>query len=571
MPYEINKTNSSILTTVQDNSTSSVAGLTLIGRSRSNYGESFNENLIKLAENFANGTAPADGLVGQLWWDTGEDRLNVKTGAGWIPIGTAIVDNTAPAGPSNGTFWFDSSSGSKQLKVYDGTQWQIIGPAAVGSTGATGLFTNTVASPGGNKTILELTVAGVVVAIIAAEEFTPTTPIPNFPLTIVPGMNFRRASAVSELLTKTMSIEEAGIIPVTDNATNLGASSFKWANVYATTFTGALTGNATSATSATSATNATNATNIAITANTDNSDQPLVFVSTTTGNLGARVESNLTYNPDATEQLLKVPNIESATVTATGAVEGETLVSTVATGTAPLTVASTTTVANLSAATADKWNTARSVTFATGDVTGTFSIDGSANVTNVALTIAANSVVLGTDTVGNYVEAVSGTNGIAITGTAGEGWSPSVGLSTTTGGQIFSLGVNTAASGTAGEIRATNDITAYYTSDITLKENITPILDPLQKLASINGVFFDWTDDFIQKRGGEDGFFVRKKDIGLIAQEVEKVFPEVVGHRENGTMAVKYDRLVSVLIEAVKELNQEVSSLKEKLSKVLDK
>jgi len=220
MPYEINKTNSSILTTVQDNSTSSVAGLTLIGRSRSNYGESLNENLIKLAENFANGSAPADGLVGQLWWDTGEDRLNVRTDAGWIPIGTAIIDSSQPANPANGTFWFDSSSGSKQLKVYDGTQWQIIGPTAVGSSGATGLFSVTVASPGGNKTVLELTVAGIVVALISAEEFTPTTPIPNFPLTLIAGLNFRRAGPVSELLTKSMSIEEAGIIPVTDNLTN---------------------------------------------------------------------------------------------------------------------------------------------------------------------------------------------------------------------------------------------------------------------------------------------------------------------------------------------------------------
>ena len=74
------------------------------------------------------------------------------------------------------------------------------------------------------------------------------------------------------------------------------------------------------------------------------------------------------------------------------------------------------------ATTAAQWQTSRTVTFATGDVTGSFSINGSADVSNVALTIAANSVALGTDTTGNYAQsvAVSG-SGITLGGTAGEG------------------------------------------------------------------------------------------------------------------------------------------------------
>jgi hypothetical protein len=71
---------------------------------------------------------------------------------------------------------------------------------------------------------------------------------------------------------------------------------------------------------------------------------------------------------------------------------------------------------------ASSWTNARTVTFATGDVTGSFSIDGTANVSNVALTIAANSVALGTDTTGNYVADVQASgSGISIIGTAGEG------------------------------------------------------------------------------------------------------------------------------------------------------
>jgi hypothetical protein len=76
--------------------------------------------------------------------------------------------------------------------------------------------------------------------------------------------------------------------------------------------------------------------------------------------------------------------------------------------------------------TTTKWLTARTITLA-GDLTGSVSIDGSANVTLTA-TVAANSVALGTDTTGNYVAGLTAGQGIAVTGTAGEGWSPTVGL-----------------------------------------------------------------------------------------------------------------------------------------------
>ena len=561
MAYEINKTNGASLVTIEDNNIETIAGITLVGRSRSNYGEYLNENLIRLTENFANSAGPTDPIVGQLWWDTSNDLLNIRTDSGWAPIGNAIVTPTEPGAPSAGTFWFDSSSGVQQLKMYDGTNWQVIGPELVGIGGASGLFSENVE---GNN-VLAIRVNSILVAIISATEFAQTT-VADFPPTIVPGINFRTNGPVAEILTKTISIEETAILPVTDNTTNLGSAGLKWADVYATTFNGALSGNATTASSTPTATNATNSANIAITANSDDLAQPLVFVSTTTGNLGARVNSDITYNPAATEQILAVPNISATTLTATGAIAGETIESTVADGTAPFTVTSTTVVANLQAATAAKWHTGRTVTFASGDVTGNFTIDGSANVGDVVLTIAANSVALGNDTSGNYVNNVTGTNGIAISGTAGEGWAPGVGLNTTVGGQIFSLSVgNAAVSTTQGEIRATNDITAFYSSDIALKENILPIDNALEKLQQISGVYFDWKDEYIRDRGGEDGYFVRKRDVGVIAQDVQKILPEVVGQRNDGILAVKYDRLVSLLIESVKELSNEVSQLKQKL------
>ncbi len=132
--------------------------------------------------------------------------------------------------------------------------------------------------------------------------------------------------------------------------------------------------------------------------------------------------------------------------------------------------------------------------------------------------------------------------------------------------QVASFGVGTAASGTTGEIRATEDITAFYSSDVALKENITNIPDPLEAIKKLNGVLFDWKKEYMDKRGGEDGYFVRKKDVGVIAQEVEKVLPEAVAQRPNGIKAVKYDRLTCLLIEAVKKLSAQVESLTKKES-----
>jgi hypothetical protein len=133
---------------------------------------------------------------------------------------------------------------------------------------------------------------------------------------------------------------------------------------------------------------------------------------------------------------------------------------------------------------------------------------------------------------------------------------------TTTSVQIGSLGVGTAASGTTGEIRATNNITAFFTSDFRFKENIQNIPNALDIVDNIKGKTFDWTDSYISNHGGEDGYFIRKSDFGVIAQDVLKVFPLAVREKEDGSLAVDYSKLVALAFAAISELRKEIDEIK---------
>jgi len=206
-----------------------------------------------------------------------------------------------------------------------------------------------------------------------------------------------------------------------------------------------------------------------------------------------------------------------------------------------------------------------------GSQTGTLPQVSGANLTNLNASNVASGTIANArlDAQLQDVAGLAVTNGGFIVGDGSNfvletGATARASLSLDTGNdvQFDSLGVATAASGTSGEIRATNDITAFYSSDVSLKENIHNISSPMDKVQNLNGVLFDWKQSFIDSKGGEDGYFMRKTDVGVIAQDVEKVLPEVVGTRPDGVKAVKYDRLCALLIECVKDLQLQVNDLK---------
>lgn len=143
---------------------------------------------------------------------------------------------------------------------------------------------------------------------------------------------------------------------------------------------------------------------------------------------------------------------------------------------------------------------------------------------------------------------------------------PAGGFTTGSNAQVNSLGVNTAASGTAGEIRATNNITSYY-SDERLKDFHGTIDNALNKVMALNGYYF--TENAKAK---ELGYKNNARQVGVSAQEVRNVLPEVVtdapinGNFKNADyITVYYDKLVPLLIEAIKEQQKQIEEIKNKL------
>ena len=253
------------------------------------------------------------------------------------------------------------------------------------------------------------------------------------------------------------------------------------------------------------------------------------------------------------------------------------------------------------AATATAWAASRTVTFDTGDVTGSFSIDGSADVDDVVLTVADNShnhTVSNITDLGTTLSAKADLTGALFSGdvqiaeaeriyfgnqNSNTDGFVSVGYGTyNTGSRIFSIGLNDGSTndvnsmiidldgksmyisnggdsklsinGSSGSLVTEGDITAFGSvSDRNRKENIVKIDNALDKVSQISGYTFNYIGDDTPMTG-------------VIAQELEEVLPEVVYETESpdGTQskAVRHGNIVGLLIESIKELKAEIDELK---------
>jgi hypothetical protein len=123
----------------------------------------------------------------------------------------------------------------------------------------------------------------------------------------------------------------------------------------------------------------------------------------------------------------------------------------------------------------------------------------------------------------------------------------------TTGALIVTGGV-----GVSGALNVGGDVVAYASSDKRLKDNIKNIENPIQKVQKLNGVTWDWNSN-------ADELQQSLPNVGVIAQEVEEVLPQLVHNRDNGFKGVDYAKLTGLLIEAIKEQQKQINELKSKL------
>jgi hypothetical protein len=403
MAYTVNKTDGTILATVADGTIDTTTDLTLIGKNYAGYGEFFNENLVKLLENFSNTSAPASPVAGQMWWDKTNNLLKVYTGTTFKTVSSSTASASTPTGSVTGDLWWDTTNG--QLKVYNGSTFTTIGPSFTSGTGTSGAIVETVTDTGAtDHVVVKLYTNNVLVATVSKDTtFTPQSAISGF-ATVKPGIQLSTAitgnkfqgtatdsdalggvaaasylrsdasdstSGVLSVLNDTglvvgvdsdltvgvsgsdvsisnatsdgdilIKVNDGGVVSTamtidgatnrvlvagapSDNlgvatkayvdsavsgsggllltggtmtgdilvsgAVNFGSSGNRITTVYATTFNGALTGNADTASVATAVTASAN--------NTANETVYVTFVDGTTGTQGIETDTNLSYNP----------------------------------------------------------------------------------------------------------------------------------------------------------------------------------------------------------------------------------------------------------------------------------
>ena len=179
MPYQINKFNGDQLVVLQDGTLDSTTSIGLVGKNFAGYGEIQNENALWMLENFAGVGAPPKAIKGQLWYDSNVDRIKVYDSTNWLLVGGTEVTATAPTSPSTGDTWLES--GTKKFHVYDGNQFVFVGAEDVpGYNGPTrAISAELTDDQGTTHPAIRITVNGTTIAIVTDSPYAVNN-IPGF-------------------------------------------------------------------------------------------------------------------------------------------------------------------------------------------------------------------------------------------------------------------------------------------------------------------------------------------------------------------------------------------------------
>lgn len=186
MSYRLNKTDGELILDLADGQIdNTTTDITLVGRNYKGFGEFINENFIKIVENFANLNAPDAPLVGQLWYDTNQEKLKVYNGTEFKPAGAPIL---TPERPSmvGGDLWIDNRN--RKLYFYDGNvdnELTLVGPIYDNAQGKSGFEVQSViADNGTEQVILKLNIGNNLAAVVTDTQFnlTASNRIQDYPV-----------------------------------------------------------------------------------------------------------------------------------------------------------------------------------------------------------------------------------------------------------------------------------------------------------------------------------------------------------------------------------------------------
>lgn len=550
MAYIITKTNGQTLLTLQDGTLDTTkTSITLVGKNYPGYGTVLNQNLVRMLENFANSTSPSNPLVGQLWYSTATGRLNVYSGAGYKPHSPTIISATRPITNATGDFWFKSDTA--QLYVYNGNDFDLIGPTVTNSniqaaditasgnvTATNGIFTGNVDVTGTLTAgaIRMTATSGRVVYTTASGQLateggfeydngTDTLTVANINVTGVTTFNttqFPVGAAATPSITTPLDTNTGIYFPALDTVgitvngslkTQVGTNGLR---VYGSTagFVG-LNVQAYAGSTTYTFPMSDGLSGYALTTNGSGS----MSWSANPGFLGSRGPQGFTGSGGFTGSASTVagPSGPQGTVGFTGSSGG-------GGGGGGYT-------GSVGSQGPQGFTGSRSTVAGPQGFTGSIGGTGFTGSQGTPVTFASNSTntnryVLFTDNTVSPLTNIYYNSSFVV--------NPSTGTVTAT------------------------DFAA--TSDIRFKDISGPVTNALAKVNKLRGVHYKWNET-----AKLNGMIDTSEQVGVIAQEVEQVLPQAV-ETYQGALAVKYDKLVPLLIEAVKDLTAQVAALQNQIN-----
>ena len=610
MSYTITHSNGTNPIVIADGTVDTTTSITLVGRNTPSYGQYLDQNFLNMLENFSNVSQPVNPISGQLWYNSATGLLKVYTGSVFKNVSSATSGVSQPTNPSTGDFWWDTTN--QQLNVYSGSSWKVIGPTSVGTVVAE-TITDTSSI---NHNVISFEIGGVRYAILSKDQaFIPQAPGILGYSRIAPGINIANTSFVNNnrfvgtatnsdslggvyatsFMRSDQNTATTGILSVTnDGGINLGSSgvgTIKIESGNEVHFDNNLNNGIIKLRTYI---NGTVADALDILGNADVRVNGNLFV---LGNLDV-VTSNesgiingITQSTSTTSGAFQVVggvgiggqlNVGGAQNTFSGNVSVGSLA--ITSGNLSVNALNAAIIGNSGAILIGTISTASQPNITSLGNLSSLQVNGVANFANGTVTFnptGSSSLNLGS---ASYVKLSGGSAGqyLATDGSGNLSWNtitiPTITIppSNVGGGSaanqvavyanansiIGSSGLTYGSStlSVTGAVIATGDITAFYSSDINLKTNISNISNALEKVKQINGVTYNWNDTAksIDRNKTDD------VEAGVIAQEVQKVLPQIVTQRDDGYLAVRYEKLVPLLIEAIKELAAEVELLKKR-------